>query len=144
MREFKNKSSEKMFYTLEELSKRILSMRYLFQNEKVLLNASDLNDWSDDWNNIVQEINDFEDDVVNQLVEVSEVGLPKTYMGAVKWFNKYKGYGFITSETGEDVFVLYSDINAEGVNKTLDEGQKVNFEIEDTNRGKQAKNVNKL
>lgn len=50
--------------------------------------------------------------------------------GTVKWFNAQKGYGFITNEgTGEDVFVHFSAINTDGY-KTLEEGQKVTFEIE--------------
>ena len=50
--------------------------------------------------------------------------------GTVKWFNAQKGYGFITNDaTGEDVFVHFSVINSEGY-KTLEEGQKVTFEIE--------------
>ncbi|MCI7789705.1 MAG: cold-shock protein [Lachnospiraceae bacterium] len=50
--------------------------------------------------------------------------------GTVKWFNAQKGYGFITNEgTGEDVFVHFSAINSDGY-KTLEEGQKVTFDIE--------------
>lgn len=62
------------------------------------------------------------------------------YQGTVKWFNASKGYGFISVEGGEDVFVHFSAIQTEGY-KTLDEGQKVTLEIEDGNRGKQAVNV---
>lgn len=63
--------------------------------------------------------------------------------GTVKWFNAQKGYGFITSEeSGEDIFVHFSAINAEGF-KSLEEGQKVTFETEsDPNKGKiRATNV---
>jgi CspA family cold shock protein len=61
--------------------------------------------------------------------------------GTVKWFNGTKGYGFITnSETGEDVFVHFSGIVAEGF-KTLEEGQSVTFDITEGNRGPQATNV---
>ncbi len=60
--------------------------------------------------------------------------------GTVKWFNSEKGYGFITSEDGKDVFVHYSSINTDGF-KTLEEGQKVNFDIEDGAKGPQASNV---
>ena len=63
--------------------------------------------------------------------------------GTVKWFNQKKGYGFITSEGNEDVFVHFSAIQGEGF-KTLDEGQQVEFEVVDGPRGPQAANVNKL
>ena len=59
----------------------------------------------------------------------------------VKWFNATKGYGFITnSENGEDVFVHFSGIVADGY-KTLEEGQSVTFDITEGNRGPQATNV---
>ena len=60
--------------------------------------------------------------------------------GTVKWFNRTKGYGFIAREEGEDVFVHFSAINSEGF-KTLDEGDKVEFEITDGPKGPQAANV---
>lgn len=60
--------------------------------------------------------------------------------GKVKWFNAEKGYGFISTEDGKDVFVHYSQINSEGY-KTLDEGQAVEFEINDGPKGPQATNV---
>jgi CspA family cold shock protein len=63
--------------------------------------------------------------------------------GTVKWFNAEKGYGFISTEGGEDVFVHFSAIQGEGF-KTLDEGQEVEFEITEGNRGPQAANVTKL
>ncbi len=63
--------------------------------------------------------------------------------GSVKWFNAEKGYGFISVEGGEDVFVHFSAIQTEGF-KTLDEGQEVEFDITDGNRGPQAANVTKL
>jgi len=63
--------------------------------------------------------------------------------GTVKWFSNQKGYGFITPEEGKDVFVHHSDIQGDGY-KTLDEGQKVDFEITDGPKGEQAKNVVKL
>ena len=60
--------------------------------------------------------------------------------GTVKWFSNEKGYGFITPEEGADVFVHHSEIQGEGY-KTLDEGQAVEFEIVDGEKGPQAKNV---
>ncbi|HET7626959.1 MAG TPA: cold shock domain-containing protein [Bacillales bacterium] len=63
--------------------------------------------------------------------------------GKVKWFNAEKGYGFIEREDGDDVFVHYSAIESEGF-KTLDEGQSVEFDIVDGQRGPQAANVVKL
>ncbi|MFQ6791214.1 cold-shock protein [Thomasclavelia sp.] len=61
--------------------------------------------------------------------------------GKVKWFNQEKGYGFITNdEDGKDVFVHYSAINAEGF-RTLEEGQIVEFTINQSDRGPQAQNV---
>ena len=61
--------------------------------------------------------------------------------GTVKWFNATKGYGFITnSENGEDVFVHFSGIVADGY-KTLEEGQSVTVDITEGNRGPQATNV---
>lgn len=63
--------------------------------------------------------------------------------GTVKWFNAEKGYGFISVEEGNDVFVHFSAIQGEGF-KTLEEGQAVEFEITQGNRGPQASNVVKL
>ncbi|CAM2960197.1 cold shock domain-containing protein [Paenibacillus sediminis] len=63
--------------------------------------------------------------------------------GTVKWFNAEKGYGFIQVEGGEDVFVHFSAIQEDGF-KTLEEGQAVEFEITEGNRGPQAANVIKL
>ena len=63
--------------------------------------------------------------------------------GKVKWFSNQKGYGFITPESGQDVFVHHSAIQGEGY-KTLSEGQEVEFEIEKGDKGEQAKNVVKL
>ena len=60
--------------------------------------------------------------------------------GTVKWFNGEKGFGFIEQEAGDDVFVHFSAIQGEGF-KTLEEGQKVTFEIEEGQRGPQAVNV---
>jgi len=63
--------------------------------------------------------------------------------GKVKWFNNEKGYGFIEVEGGDDVFVHFTAIQGDGF-KTLEEGQKVSFEIVQGNRGPQAANVVKL
>ena len=63
--------------------------------------------------------------------------------GKVKWFNAEKGYGFIEREDGGDVFVHFSAIQGEGF-KTLEEGQAVEFDVIEGNRGEQAANVVKL
>ena len=63
--------------------------------------------------------------------------------GTVKWFNPDKGYGFISDENGKDVFVHYSGLAGDGF-KSLDEGQKVEFDVQDGAKGPQAVNVVKL
>lgn len=63
--------------------------------------------------------------------------------GKVKWFNNQKGYGFISDEKGGDVFVHYSGLNMEGF-KTLDEGQEVEYDVIDGQKGPQAVNVTKI
>jgi len=63
--------------------------------------------------------------------------------GTVKWFNATKGYGFISTENGDDVFVHYSAIEQDGF-KTLEEGQQVEFEIVQGEKGPQATHVTKL
>jgi len=63
--------------------------------------------------------------------------------GTVKWFNDTKGYGFITPEEGNDVFVHHSSIQGEGF-KTLREGEEVEFEITQGPKGEQAANVAKV
>ncbi|WP_205739435.1 MULTISPECIES: cold-shock protein [Halanaerobiaceae] len=65
------------------------------------------------------------------------------FSGKVKWFDAQKGYGFIEREDGDDVFVHFSAIEDEGF-KTLEEGQDVEFEIVEGDRGPQASNVVKL
>ena len=60
--------------------------------------------------------------------------------GTVKWFNDDKGYGFITRESGDDVFVHFSAIQGDGF-KSLSEGQHVTFDVEEDERGLQAANV---
>ena len=63
--------------------------------------------------------------------------------GTVKWFNNQKGYGFISDEAGNDVFVHYSGLNMEGF-KSLEEGQAVTYDLTEGARGMQAANVTKL
>ena len=63
--------------------------------------------------------------------------------GKVKWFNDAKGFGFITSDDGTDIFVHYSSIEGNGF-KSLAEGQAVSFEIEEGPKGPKAINVNKI
>ena len=70
-------------------------------------------------------------------------GMFQIVKGTVKWFNATKGYGFISTENGEDVVVHYSAIVTDGF-KTLDEGQSVEFEIVQGDKGPQATNVTKL
>ena len=63
--------------------------------------------------------------------------------GTVKWFNAKKGFGFISDETGNDVFVHFSALQMDGF-KVLDEGDEVEFEVNDGEKGPQAANVTKL
>ena len=63
--------------------------------------------------------------------------------GTVKWFNNQKGYGFISDEAGNDVFVHYTGLNMEGY-KTLEEGQTVEYEVTEGAKGQQAINVVRL
>ena len=63
--------------------------------------------------------------------------------GKVKWFNTEKGYGFISDENGQDVFVHYSHILQDGY-KTLTEGEEVNFDVVESEKGIQARNVEKI
>ena len=63
--------------------------------------------------------------------------------GIVKWFNDKKGYGFIEQEEGGDIFVHYTSIDMDGF-KTLAEGDRVTFEVEESDRGPAAKNVQKI
>lgn len=63
--------------------------------------------------------------------------------GTVKWFSSQKGYGFITQDDGKDIFVHYSAIGGDGF-KTLEEGQRVQFEITRGPKGEQATNVTKV
>ena len=61
-------------------------------------------------------------------------------VGKVKWFNAEKGFGFITSEEAKDIFVHFSAIQADGY-KSLEEGQTVDYDVTETDRGPQAQNV---
>lgn len=70
-------------------------------------------------------------------------GMSERIVGTVKWFNAAKGYGFIAREGGKDVFVHFSAIQMDGY-KTLNEGDQVEFAIEDSTKGPQAANVVKL
>lgn len=63
--------------------------------------------------------------------------------GTVKWFSSQKGYGFITTEFGDDIFVHHSEIQEQGF-RTLEDGQEVQCEVVTSPRGKQAKNVTKV
>ena len=63
--------------------------------------------------------------------------------GTVKWFNNQKGYGFISDESGKDIFVHYSGIAGDGF-KALDEGQAVEYEVKDGDKGAQAYDVRKI
>ncbi|QJT07396.1 cold shock domain-containing protein [Oceanidesulfovibrio marinus] len=65
------------------------------------------------------------------------------YEGTVKWFNEKKGFGFIQREEGDDVFVHYSAIQSQGF-KTLNEGDRVSFDIEHGDKGARAANVVKM
>ena len=64
-------------------------------------------------------------------------------MSIVKWFDARKGYGFIKQEEGQDLFVHFSSINMDGFKKLV-EGDQVSFEVEDTDRGPQARDVKKI
>ena len=63
--------------------------------------------------------------------------------GTIKWFSEKKGYGFISQDDGEDVFVHYSSITMDGF-RSLTEGDRVSFEVVEEDRGPKAKNVTKL
>jgi CspA family cold shock protein len=71
-------------------------------------------------------------------IKISEV--EKMTNGTVKWFNAEKGFGFITTDEGNDVFAHFSQINKDGF-KTLEEGQKVTFDVVDGAKGPQAENI---
>lgn len=64
--------------------------------------------------------------------------------GIVKWFNQEKGYGFISCDDGNDVFIHYSNVKEEGNNKNLHEGESVSFDITEGQKGPMAINVQKI
>lgn len=64
--------------------------------------------------------------------------------GVIKWFNQEKGYGFISCDGGNDVFVHHSQVKEKGTDKDLHEGENVTFDIEDSGKGPMAINVQKL
>lgn len=66
--------------------------------------------------------------------------MSERHIGTVKWFNNRKGYGFIGREEGDDVFVHYSSVQMDGFRR-LEEGQQVEFSIEESPKGVQATNV---
>jgi CspA family cold shock protein len=76
----------------------------------------------------------------HDLAQEAEAEMADRFKGTVKWFNAVKGYGFIGREDGEDVFVHFSAIQAEGYRK-LEEGQQVEFSVESGPKGLQAANV---
>ena len=69
--------------------------------------------------------------------------MSERFVGTVKWFNATKGYGFIGRDGGEDVFVHFSGISGNGY-KSLEEGEKVQFDITSGDKGEQAVNVEKI
>ena len=77
-----------------------------------------------------------------KLVIFNYVGIP-IFKGTVKWFNNQKGYGFIQDESGKDIFVHYTGLNMPGF-KSLEEGNEVEFDIVQGEKGPQASNVVKL
>lgn len=76
--------------------------------------------------------------LLNFMVEVSRMA-----QGTVKWFKNEKGFGFISQDGGEDVFVHYSSIQSDGF-KTLNEGDRVEFEVTQGEKGLKAENVRKI
>lgn len=66
------------------------------------------------------------------------------YTGVVKWFNQEKGYGFISANDGNDVFVHHSQIKEKGHDKDLHEGQNVSFDVQEGEKGPMATNVQKI
>jgi len=81
--------------------------------------------------------------IATRLTFFTQVGGRNMKTGQVKWFNAEKGFGFISVEGEEDVFVHFSAIQSDGY-KTLEEGQEVEFEIVDGTKGPQAANVSRI
>ena len=78
-----------------------------------------------------------------QIAQLSKKEIPVKEQGTVKWFNASKGFGFIQRQSGEDIFVHFSAIQADGY-KSLNEGQAVEFEVTSGPKGLQAANVTSL
>ena len=81
--------------------------------------------------------------LVDYLINKEKIEVMETKTGSVKWFNDAKGFGFITTDDNEDVFIHHSEIQGEGF-KTLEEDQRVEFTVEETAKGLQAKGLIKL
>tara|TARA_B100001123_G_C14870599_1_gene851801 strand:+ start:472 stop:744 length:273 start_codon:yes stop_codon:yes gene_type:complete len=81
--------------------------------------------------------------LVDYLINKEKIEVMETKTGSVKWFNDAKGFGFITTDDNEDVFIHHSEIQGEGF-KTLEEDQRVEFTVEETAKGLQAKGLVKL
>ena len=78
--------------------------------------------------------------ILERIKQKEGISVPE---GKVKWFNEKKGFGFIEQDGGADLFVHHTAITGEGF-KTLSEGQRVSFEVEETAKGPKAKNVRKI
>ena len=81
--------------------------------------------------------------LVDYLINKEKIEVMETKTGSVKWFNDAKGFGFITTDDNEDVFIHHSEIQGEGF-KTLEEDQRVEFTVEKTDKGLQAKGLIKF
>ena len=81
--------------------------------------------------------------LVDYLINKEKIEVMETKTGSVKWFNDAKGYGFITTDDNQDVFVHHSEIQGEGF-RSLEEEQRVEFTVEETGKGLQAKGVIKV